>query len=265
MIDVGWPQDRLSANISTLYRELPVRERPQAAAADGFERIETWWPFAPDETPASRELAAFRDAVEDAGVRVVCLGFSSGSRAEGERGLPALRDGRARLERHVPVALDLAESLGCSVMNLLYGRRDLAMGLAEQRNRADDAVAFVAQAAAERGIGIMVEPLSQDDAPGYLLSSVSGAIAACMSVEARCGIPIGICFDVFQLFPGEADLAVSAARAIPWIRHVQLADWPDRRPPGAGGIDIPAVVSVLARGGYEGLVGLEYIPEAAAS
>ncbi|GAA2001270.1 TIM barrel protein [Microbacterium ulmi] len=262
MIDVGWPAERLSGNISTLYRALPLRERPDAAAADGFAHIETWWPFAPDETPSSGDVERFGLAVERAGVQVASLGFSSGSRADGERGLPALFCGRDRLGRHAPIALDLAERVGCSLLNLLYGRRDPRVELAEQRNQADDAVAFVAEKAAERGMRVMVEPLSRSDGPGYLVSSVSEAIAVCASVEARCGVPIGICFDVFQLYPQEADLAVSAARALPWIRHVQLADWPGRRPPGTGEIDIPAVLAALGTGGYRGLVGLEYIPEA---
>jgi len=261
MRGVDWPVARLSANVSTLYAGLPVRERPAAAARDGFRWMESWWPFAPDETPPEEDVASFARTVRDSRLGVASLNFSSGARAAGERGLPAVRDGAARLRAHVPVALGLAERVGCRLMNLQYGRRDPAIPLAEQRTRADAAVAELAVAARERGVDVMLEPLGEADAPGYLLRTVDDALRVCDAVEAATGVAVGVCFDVFQLSAHEPDLAAAFVRARDRIRHVQLADSPGRSVPGAGGIDFPRILEALRSTGYRGFVGLEYSPD----
>jgi hydroxypyruvate isomerase len=258
LVGLGWGRERLSASLSMLYRELPRAERPRAAAADGFELVESWWPFAPDEVPDAAAREGFARELEHSGLSLASLNFSSGSRQTGERGVPAVADGRERLRRHVPVALDLAERLGCTLMNLQYGRRDASIPLEEQLERADAAVAFIAESAAARGVRVMVEPLCEVDSPGYLVQGIEAALALCARVEARSGVSIGVCFDLFQLHPHEPRLPDAVRRAGSRIAHVQLADWPDRRAPGTGEIDIPAVLAALRDIGYDGLLGLEY-------
>jgi len=64
-----------SVNIWTLLLDLPLRERPVAAAAAGFRWIEAWWPF--DEAiPSSAQVDEFVHIVEDAGVRLGCLSLA---------------------------------------------------------------------------------------------------------------------------------------------------------------------------------------------
>ena len=40
------PHRRYAANLSMLFTELPLLERPAAATAAGFDAVEFWWPFA---------------------------------------------------------------------------------------------------------------------------------------------------------------------------------------------------------------------------
>jgi hydroxypyruvate isomerase len=273
---IGWPAHLLSANVSALYRTVPVLDRPAAAVADGFSWMETWWPFAPDETPTSAHIEELGRAVDAAGIQVACVGFSSGKVADGERGLPVLADGYERLVRHVPIALDVAERLGCTLMNLLFGRvagvgvpRNVVPASAvpaaaaltpDIRRRALDAITFVATTAAKRGIRVMIEPICQAESPGYLASTLVAVTAVCDEVEAACSVPVGICGDIYHLYPSEDDLAAAMRTAAPRFLHVQVSDWPGRCPPGSGQIDIAAAVTGLAAGGYRGLVGLEYFP-----
>lgn len=37
---------RFDANLSILFGDRPLLERPAAAAAAGFDAVEMWWPFA---------------------------------------------------------------------------------------------------------------------------------------------------------------------------------------------------------------------------
>ena len=74
------------ANLSMLFTELPLLERPAAARAAGFDAVEIWWPFA-DAVPETREIEVFEAAIQDAGVRLVGLNLYAGDMPAGDRGL----------------------------------------------------------------------------------------------------------------------------------------------------------------------------------
>lgn len=44
---------RFTVNLSILFTELPLLERPAAAAAAGFTAVELWWPWVDTPTPGS--------------------------------------------------------------------------------------------------------------------------------------------------------------------------------------------------------------------
>ena len=52
------PRLRYDVNLSMLFTELPLLQRPAAAAEAGFDAIEFWWPF-PSAVPADAEVDAF--------------------------------------------------------------------------------------------------------------------------------------------------------------------------------------------------------------
>ena len=56
---------RFEPNLSILFTELPLVERPAAAAAAGFEAAELWWPFdesEPDPAAIDELVTAFAAA-----------------------------------------------------------------------------------------------------------------------------------------------------------------------------------------------------------
>src|SRR5437879_3160259 len=75
-----------AANLSILFTELPLLDRPAAAKAAGFDAVEFWWPF-PTATPAATEVDAFAAAIEQAGVQLIGLNFFAGDMPGGDRGL----------------------------------------------------------------------------------------------------------------------------------------------------------------------------------
>ena len=60
----------VDANISILFTELPMLDRPAAAREAGFTAIEAWWPFG-SAVPGDAEVDGFERAVRDAGVQLV--------------------------------------------------------------------------------------------------------------------------------------------------------------------------------------------------
>ena len=51
---------RFEVNLSILFTELPLLERPAAARRPGFDAVEFWWPL-PVAVPSDTELDAFVD------------------------------------------------------------------------------------------------------------------------------------------------------------------------------------------------------------
>ena len=55
--------ERFDVNLSILFTELDLLQRPAAAKEAGFSAVEFWWPFA-EPVPADREVDRFVRAVE---------------------------------------------------------------------------------------------------------------------------------------------------------------------------------------------------------
>ena len=77
---------RFDVNLSILFTERPLLERPAAARDAGFDAVEFWWPW-PVAVPTDAEVDAFVTAVRDAGVQLVGLNFFAGDMPGGDRGL----------------------------------------------------------------------------------------------------------------------------------------------------------------------------------
>ena len=58
----------------------------------------------------------------------------------------------------------------------------------------------------------------------------------------------------------EGDPAARLAQLRDAVGHAQIADSPGRHQPGTGTIDFAALFALLDDTGYDGAVGLEYVP-----
>jgi hydroxypyruvate isomerase len=113
---------RYDVNLSMLFTELPLLERPAAAAAEGFDAVEFWWPF-DRAVPADKDVDAFVAAVEDAGVQLVGLNTFAGNMLGGDRGLVSWPARSSEFRDNIDVTVSLGSRLGCRAFNALYGNR----------------------------------------------------------------------------------------------------------------------------------------------
>lgn len=250
---------RFDVNLSILFTELPLLQRPAAAARAGFDAVELWWPFDGPE-PDDREIDALVRAISDAGVRLVSLNLDAGDMARGDRGLLSIPAGVARFRANVPVAVGIAERLGCGVLNALFGNRPAGLPAAEQRALGIEQLAHAAAAAATAGATVVVEALNRFGAPDYPLQSTSEAAGVAAAASAAAGVAVKLCCDVFHMQQSGGNLIATLHTYRDRIGHVQVADVPGRGAPGTGEIAYPRVLAALARDGYDGHVGLEYEP-----
>ncbi|WP_433440112.1 hydroxypyruvate isomerase family protein [Nonomuraea sp. CA-141351] len=236
-------------NLSILFTDLPLLERPAAAGKAGFDAVELWWPFDGPE-PSSAEAAALRQAIEDAGVRLVGLNFDAGDMAAGERGLLARPDGSARFQANIDVAVQLAGELGCGVLNALYGNEpgtDRALAVANLRRAAD--------AAAGIGATVVVEALNSHENPKYPITSSRAAFELIDEVDRE---NVAFLADLYHLHRMGEDVLSLIDRHSARFGHVQIADNPGRGRPGSGRMPYDEIFARLAAAGYRGHVGLEY-------
>jgi hydroxypyruvate isomerase len=148
-----------------------------------------------------------------------------------------------------------------SVSNALYGQRQPAWSPREQDDVATANLAAAADALADAGATVVVEPLHRGRNGAYPLETADDVVAVLdrVTAAARHGRP-GLLFDTFHLAGNGEDLLDVIARHGDRIRHVQLADEPGRGEPGSGTIDLAAVLVALASAGYSGAVAAEYDP-----
>jgi hydroxypyruvate isomerase len=247
---------KFDVNLSILFTELPLLERPAAAAKAGFDAVELWWPF-DRPCPADREIDALRRSIEDAGVRLVGLNFDAGDMAAGDRGLLSRPDGSARFRANIDVAVGLAGALGCRVLNALYGNGAPELSPDAQHDLALSNLSRAAEAADRIGATVVVEALNSYESPTYPITSSAAAFEVIDRVGAA---NVAFLADLYHLHRmGEDVLALIGASA-GRFGHVQIADDPGRGQPGTGAMPYDQILERLDASAYRGPVGLEYRP-----
>lgn len=259
---MGFADQRFNVNLSILFTELPLLERPAAAAAAGFTAVELWWPWVDSPTPEQSELDALKKAIEDAGVRLTGLNFYAGQLPGPDRGALSIPGEESeRFRANIDVAADFAGSLGCTALNALYGNRVEGVDPAEQDALALENLVLAARAADRIGAILLIETLNRPESPLYPLVSAPAAIEVVDKVNEATGLGNArFLMDLYHLsMNGEALPSVIEQHAAK-TGHVQIADNPGRGAPGAGSLPLEELLDQLRKAGYDGWVGLEYKP-----
>ncbi|MFJ4715489.1 TIM barrel protein [Streptomyces sp. NPDC088785] len=259
---MGFADQRFNVNLSILFTELPLLERPAAAAAAGFTAVELWWPWVDSPTPAQSELDALRDAIKDAGVQLTGLNFYAGQLPGPDRGaLSVPGEESEKFRANLDVAADFAASLGCKALNALYGNRVEGVDPAVQDELALENLVLAARAADRVGAVLLIEALNRPESPKCPIVSAPKAIEIVDKVNAATGLGNAtFLMDLYHLSMNGEDLPQVISAYADRTGHVQIADNPGRGAPGTGSLPLADLLDQLRKAGYEGYVGLEYKP-----
>ena len=242
--------NRFSAHLGTLFPELAALDRPAAARAAGFEAVEAWWPPAPDPD----EWIA---AVRAAGVTAELVNADGGDLAAGERGYCTVPGREGDVLRAVCDAARVVLACGGDLVNLLVGRVDPARDAVFQHQLAVETVRAAGDEAAVLGARIVIEHLNPLDVDAPLLPTPAAAAAFVTEVAHP---SVHLLFDAYHAARAGLDPLAEVEPVAHLIGHVQYADSPGRGAPGTGTVDLWALLERLDAVGYEGRVGLEYVP-----
>jgi hydroxypyruvate isomerase len=242
-----------SAHLSTLFPELPLAERPQAALAAGFGLVESWWPPAAEADP-------FALAVARSGLEVSCLNCFGGDLAAGERGFLNHAGRHARTLADFEEAVAYGDRLGARTINVLVGRALPETPLRRQLDTVVSTLRDISAVAGRAGVTVLVEPLNELDIPGSLVATPEAAVALIEEVGSD---SVALLYDAYHALAAGRRPELQVRELAALVGHVQVADVPGRTEPGSGRLGLGALLEALEETGYDGAVGFEFVPTGA--
>ncbi|MDP6967749.1 MAG: TIM barrel protein [Gammaproteobacteria bacterium] len=238
---------KFSANLGFLWPELSLPEAIYAAKQAGFEAVECHFPYA---VPASAVAAA----LEATGLPMLGLNTRLGINGPDDFGVMAMPGRELEAREYVNEAIAYAAAIKCRNINCVPGKTGgTTAAEAVYRQNLD----YACSKAAEKGIGILIEPINQRDAPGYHFSLVEQGLTTIQAVGAD---NLGLMFDCYHTQIMQGDLITRLKQALPYIGHVQFAAVPDRGEPDTGEVNFPWLLAELETLGWQGFIGAEYRP-----
>lgn len=242
---------QLAVNVSTMFTELPMLERFAAVRAAGFDAVEVQLPYELDRTELKGEL-------RKNGLKMVLFNIPPGNSAAGDRGLAADPARQEEFKAAVHKAAEWAADLGVERLQCLSGKRVSDYPYEEQRKTLVASVRYAAGVLAPLGIKLVIEHLNRYDAPGYLLTTPLQVLELLTEAGAANAY---LQYDFYHAQREQGQLIDTLHQNLARIGHIQIADVPGRHQPGTGEINYRYVLREIDRSGYQGYVGLEYIPD----
>jgi hydroxypyruvate isomerase len=239
---------KFAANLSMMFNERPFLERFEAAAKAGFTAVEYLFPY---DYPA--EVVA--ETLRGAGLKQALFNMPPGDWAAGDRGLASFPDRREEFEAALVTAIAYGKVIGTPLLHMMAGIAPSDDGAAASCYR--DNLKKAADATAETGIGLVIEPINKRDMPGYFLNDFNRAFDLIADLDRP---NLSLQFDVYHRQILHGDVITALRQMAPRIGHIQIAAVPTRHEPMTGELDDRRIFQEIDAIGYQGYIGCEYRP-----
>jgi hydroxypyruvate isomerase len=241
------PPFKLSVMLWTVYQNLPFDQRIEKVAEAGYHAVELVEEY---KNFSKGDYARFRAKKRELHLAVDATSGISHSLCDASERDAFLDEVRAKL----PVL----EELECNKLIILSG--DKVPGQSPQQMHQDciEGLKRVADIAAEKNVGLLLENIDPEENPKYFLTSVSEGFEIVRSVHAP---NVQFLYDFFHDQIAEGNLLAKLEKNLDLIGVVHIADVPGRHDPGTGEINYPNIFRKLGQLGFNGYVAMEFIPE----
>lgn len=228
-----------------------VADRIHLAASAGFGAVEFWsW--------RDKDIDAIARALDETGMALVGLVSEPMAPLTDPSQHDRFLDGLVE-------SMEIAQQLGAGTLIAQAGNELPDVSRSEQHDAIRRALVEAGDLLEDSGVTLALEPLNtRVDHPGYYLHSTSEGLDL---IEAVSRPEIRLLYDLYHSFVmdepfaaidgGGGDLLEGRTHL---IEHVHLADAPGRHQPGSGRMDWKRRLAWLESQGYDGYVGLEYMP-----
>ena len=212
---------RFAANLTYLFTEVPMLDRPDWAARCGFDGVEVLFPY--DQPMADWERAL-------AGLPVALINTPPGDWLSGDRGFAAVPGMELKFRDSFLRAAEYATRLGAARVHVMAG---VAKGPQAEQCYVENLSWALAEAP---GLSLSLEPLNPDDMPGYFLNDYDQAARI---VDDLANARVGLQFDIWHAARLHGDAGTVWTDHSRRINHIQISGFPGRNEPGGGGFSLP--------------------------
>ncbi len=237
-----------------LFRDIVGNLDPVAhieyAAAIGFVGVQ----YALARSRPRPEQEAVGAAMARLGLETGCVIYTTFDNIRRPLWSDAGAEARATLSDELGQGFEAAHRVGSRYLAVLAGL-DPATDELRQRAAFVENLRWAADRAEKAGILLLLESVDKSRLPGMLLHHVDVAQDIVASVDSPA---VKLIFDTAHIQAMDGDLIGHLEAAWGSIAIIQLADTPGRLEPGTGEVDFTAVLGVLKRRGFKGLVELEF-------
>jgi hydroxypyruvate isomerase len=241
---------RLSANLSTMFPEVPFLDRFEQAAISGFKGVEFWFPY-------QWELDKITEKLNKHSLEVVLYNLPPGDWEAGDRGIACIPGREDEFHQSLSLGIRYAKALGCQLLHCLAGIAPTELPAAITRKTLVENLRFAAEATEREGIRLLIEALNSGRFPGFYLNQTRQAVELINEVGSS---NLRILYDAFHMQIMEGNLTNTIKDKLPYIGHIQIADNPGRHEPGTGEINFENLLRFIDEAGYSDWIGCEYIP-----
>lgn len=169
------------------------------------------------------------------------------------------RENAPRIEAELRARIAKAEQWKIPVLICFSGNRN-GQTDEEGLKQCAETLLRVAPAAAAAGVILAVELLnSKVDHPDYQCDRTGWGVELCRQVDSP---PVKLLYDIYHMQIMEGDIVRTIESEATWFAHYHTAGNPGRGLPDASQeLNYPAIYKAIARTGYTGFIGHEFLPK----
>lgn len=219
---------RFAANLTYLFTEVPMLDRPDWARRTGFDGVEVLFPY-------DHPVSEWEKALD--GFPLALINTPPGNWLSGDRGFAARPDEEQLFRDGFLRAADYATRLSVPTIHVMAG---VARGPQAEATYVAN-LAWASEQAPD--LRLSIEPLNHDDMPGYFLNDFDQAGRILDDLDNP---RIGLQFDLWHAARLHGDATQVWKRHCARVNHVQISGFPGRHEPGGGGFSLPDLSDQVA-------------------
>ena len=199
------------------------------------------------DEPHEENLAELKKLLSDSALNVNGMNVRMGDTF----GCAAIPDQSDKAKNEIKDAITIAEDLGAKALHILSGVTE------NNQNSTNRFISNLKFALDNSKIFILIEPVCEEQLPGYFLRTIDQAAAIIDKIQHP---RLKIMFDCYHVYKESGDLVENFTNHADKVGHIQIAAAENRAEPFSGILDFNHIVPEFKRLGYRGAFGCEYRP-----